>query len=45
MTLTSATRPPLPVRHQNAHLKDVDSRGIVVKYQSTGFRMFLPVFD
>ncbi|KAJ7931478.1 hypothetical protein B0H13DRAFT_2227989 [Mycena leptocephala] len=33
MTLTSATRPPLPVRHQNAHLKDVDSRGIVVKYQ------------
>jgi len=33
MTLTSATRPPLPVRHQNTHLKDVDSRGIVVKYQ------------
>ncbi|KAF7330571.1 Apses transcription [Mycena venus] len=30
--MTSATRPPLPVRHQNTHLKDIDSP--VVKYQS-----------
>ncbi|KAJ6531752.1 hypothetical protein B0H19DRAFT_1081725 [Mycena capillaripes] len=28
-----APRPPLPRQHQNAHIKDIDSSNIVVKYQ------------
>ncbi|KAJ7158786.1 hypothetical protein C8R46DRAFT_1224704 [Mycena filopes] len=31
--MTTATRPPLPVRHHNNLLKDVDTRTVVVKYQ------------
>ncbi|KAJ7035008.1 hypothetical protein C8F04DRAFT_1099783 [Mycena alexandri] len=31
--MITATRPPLPVRHQNSLLKDLDTRSVVVKYQ------------